>query len=114
MNPREQFEKEYYSAFITSDPHYEYAFKKWLEYYYQTEVYDRRTCSGTSRETGNAIPTSTVECIDINRNAKRLMNLLAQYFHEKSIEKDTWILARNDASKYSHKVVQDLLIRLSK
>ncbi|MCR8641378.1 hypothetical protein NV379_01795 [Paenibacillus sp. N1-5-1-14] len=110
---RRQFEEDYNMEFITPNPHYEYSYKKWLEYYYQTELYDRKICTGFNEKTGDAVPTSTVEYTDINRNAKRLMNVIVCDFRDKGIEKSTWISARCEASKYSHEEVKEMLIRLS-
>lgn len=106
---REQFEQGYDSVFFTPNPHYEYAFKKWLEYYYHTEIYDRRVCKGFNNKTQEATPTSTVEYIDINRNAKRLMNKIVSDLREKNVDDNTWRLARDAASRYSHNEVERLL-----
>lgn len=107
-----EFEREYFSKWIEPDPKYELAFKSWLEYYYQTELYDRRICSGIDTKTGNAMPTSTVEYIDINRNAKRLMNGIILELRDKEIDDKTWKRARDAASKYSHCEVEKLLTSL--
>ncbi|KAA9007218.1 hypothetical protein F4V43_01655 [Paenibacillus spiritus] len=107
---RKQFFKEYDSVFFTPDPHYEYAFKKWLEYYYQTEVYDRRICSGFDRETGEAIPGNTVEYTEINRYAKQLMNKVVEDLRNKNVDDSTWRLARDGASRHSFEETERLLI----
>lgn len=106
------FEREYLGVWFKPNPKYEFAFHKWLEYYYHTEIYDRRVCSGVDSKTGNAMPTSTVEYIDINRNAKRLMNKIVSELRDKEIDDETWRSARDAASKYSHKEVEQLLLRL--
>jgi hypothetical protein len=100
---------EYLSAWFEDDHRYKYAFKKWLEYYYQTEIYDRRVCSGFNEKTRSAVPTSTVEYIDINRNAKRLMNDIVRDIRDKEIDDDTWRSARDAASRFSHQEVESLL-----
>lgn len=82
---------------------------KWLEYYYETEVYDRRICSGFNEKTQSAIPLSTVEYTDINRNAKRLMNKIVAELRDKEIDEDIWRTARNEAARYSHNKVEELL-----
>jgi len=82
---------------------------KWLKYYYQTEVYDRRICSGFNDKTQSAIPLNTVEYTDINRNAKRLMNKIVAELRDKEIDEDTWMAARNEAARYSHYKAEVLL-----
>lgn len=82
---------------------------KWLEYYYQTEVYDRRICSGFNDKTQSAIPLNTVEYTDISRNAKRFMNKIVADLRDKEIDEDTWRTARNEAARYSHNRIEELL-----
>lgn len=94
---------------MADDERYEYAFIKWIEYYYQTEVYDRRICSGFNQKTKSAIPLSAVEYTDMNRNAKRLLNKIVTELRDKEIDEDTWRTARNEAAKYSHNKVEELL-----
>ncbi|WP_145413483.1 hypothetical protein [Paenibacillus xylanexedens] len=88
---------------------YEHALIKWLEYYYQTEVYDRRVCSGFNEKTQSAIPLNTVEHTDINRNAKRLMNKTVIEIRDREIDEDIWRSARNEAARYTHNKVEELL-----
>ncbi|WP_091017664.1 MULTISPECIES: hypothetical protein [Paenibacillus] len=108
------FHREYYGIITSpSQDKYEYAFIRWLEYYYQTEVYDRRVCSGYDEKTQSAIPLSTAEYIDINRNAKRLMNKIVAELRNKEIDEDTWRAARNEVARYSHVKVEDLLTVLN-
>jgi|GEM_PF-5608704 len=108
------FHREYYEIFASpSQVHYEHAFVKWLEYYYQTEIYDRRICSGFNEKIQSAIPLSTVEYTDINRNAKRFMNKIVAEFRDKEIDEDTWRAARYEAARYSHVKIEDLLTVLN-
>lgn len=104
------FHREYYEIFTSpSQDKYEYAYTKWLEYYYYTEIYDRRVCSGFNEKTQCAIPLNTIEYIDINRNAKRLMNDIVRELRDKEVDKETRRAAKNEAARHSHDKVEEIL-----
>lgn len=103
------FKSEYLGRYSPIDTKREYVFIKWLEYYYHTEIYDRRICTGFNEKTQSAIPLSTVEYIDINRNAKRLMNDIVRDLRDKGLNEETWRSARDEAARYSHDKVEELL-----
>jgi hypothetical protein len=59
---------------VESDPAWDLAVRLWCRYHIEAEAYNRRVCSGTSKD-GTALPVGGLEHGLVNKNAKRLRRM---------------------------------------
>jgi hypothetical protein len=95
-----EFKQEYISEWVEYDK-YEKAVKLWVEYYYDTELYDRGICSGRSERDETAIPVNSWEHGMISRNAQTLYKASLEKARNNEIDDATWKAAKNAVAKYS-------------
>jgi hypothetical protein len=73
-------------------------------------LYDRRVCTGFNEKTKEAVPTNLDEYGAISRHANLLMKELNKRMNELDIDKETSKRAKDEASRYNHDGVRDLMI----
>ncbi len=90
--------KNYYQQIKVKDTDYEIAYKIWLEYTYETELYDRSICL-TIDESGFGVPTT----INERKNSHQYAYKLAKKRDRlgQAIDSDTWYRAKSDVLKMS-------------
>jgi len=78
----DEYKAEIFGSF-KPDPQLETAVGYWLEYYDACEIFDRSVCSGTRN--GVAMPLTSWESGEINRNAGQLHKRLLHKMREAGI-----------------------------
>lgn len=105
------FEREYLCQWLEPSKEYQEAYKLWLWYFYQCELYDSQICTGRNKYE-DYMPASGLEFQLINKNAGN--NL--RYINEKRrelvaqgifITNDDWKRAKEHFSRYKLKGLEE-------
>lgn len=89
---------------------YDVAFKAWMKYFYETEVYDRSVCAGFNEHTKEAIPLNYSENSLIQKNAIKLRRQVDETLRDIGIDTEMSQTARLDAARYSFDSLKQYLI----
>ena len=105
------FEREYLCQWLEPSVEYQEAYKLWLWYNYQCELYDSQICTGKN-EYEDYVPVSGLEFQLINKNA----GINFRYINEKRkelmtqgifISNDDWQKAKKHFSRYKLKSLKE-------
>ncbi len=100
------------SCWIEESPLYKEVLKLWLSYYYKCEAYDRQVCSGYDTKRDCAMPATGVEYSLIIQHSRIQMSHLREKLLKLSADREISRKAQDEASKYSHNRIGELLSEL--
>ena len=110
MDNKEIFKKEYMSIWQTSES-YNQAFRLWVYYQYQCELYDRKTCAGNIRFDG-IMPSNAWEYAKINQHAYHEMTYILGEAKRLEINDNDWNEAKRDVNRLTWEGIQKEYQRL--
>lgn len=101
---KESFKREYQCVWVENKS-YQEAYRLWLEYFYRTELYDSKVCTG-SNEYEQFMPASHIEYKKSNQHARKRMEIIVakrDYLRYEgiTIADSDWQSAKIDTSRYN-------------
>ncbi len=106
---KELFKREYLCKWTEPSKEYQEAYKLWLWYNYQCELYDSKICTGKN-EYEDYMPASNLEYKLVNENAcanLKIINKERKRLEEKGIyiTSNDWLAAKKELCRYKLKAL---------